>query len=636
MFANSKTTFAPNSKYNPTKRSQMNIITRSNEASKDKRPINSGQTKQADHRDENYITSRVFSNCRLGNNQKEYYSKYNMAPSDISNYQNIHNRNNLYRKISNVSKNDLSLNKTSENYFLDLEEGKENIRMHEDITLPKTQTIKLSDINCSNLGKNLALKGIIRGPNNAEKTTLTRQSTSITVDKFNQTTNKRGFEKNNKRSYLDYMKKSRATNITNPSFVNTKQRQNMTFNDEEDFQAKDFIQMKQTENISHNPQRSLPKSTNDLDDQEKAEVIKIKNLKLSDLNMSHKMPLNNMDQVNNLRKSFQTYNKQEIDRKQYSKSISKTNTLNTKFFAKKLGNFNMRNCETVTDRNPFEPLLKPNIKNINDYAFSKVIGKGSYAMVRQATHKKTKTVVAIKTYEKSKQCDPLKKAAVDREIKILQQLNHENIIGYVDCYYDKLQINLVLEFPGQRSLYEYVKSSSSKKIDEGECKLIFKQILTSVHYLHCLSIGHRDIKMENILYTKAGVIKLIDFGFAVQTKDKLRTYCGTPTYMAPELVKKTNYFGADVDKWALGVLLYRMLTGIYPFRASKDRELFKKITAGNYDTKLLSTPESINLIGKLLKINPSERADCKELLSHPWFQTEKQYKIDEFYKTTQN
>lgn len=79
---------------------------------------------------------------------------------------------------------------------------------------------------------------------------------------------------------------------------------------------------------------------------------------------------------------------------------------------------------------------------------------------------------------------------------------------------------------------------------------------------------------------------MIDFGFAVMSSSALRTFCGTPTYMAPELVKKTDYYGHNVDKWALGVLIYRMVTGLYPFRAGKDRELYKKITSGVYEQKL--------------------------------------------------
>ena len=637
MLGPSKTPYQNNSKFNNTKRSQMNIVTRSNETSKDKRALNSSQTRVCNTKDEINITSRVFSNCNIGDKKKQYYSKYKKPLLDASNIQNINSvnsRENLYRKISHASKNEAWINKTSDNYIVDFEECKENIKSNADLTVPKTLSVKLSDINSSMLGRNLALKGIIRNQNTTETTNLTRQSTSVTVDKSEK--DPKTYDKEKKRSYLDYMAKSRMNNLKMQSLQCQQRKKNTRLDDETDCDAKDFMAMKQAEAVSQaDTISSMPNRVLNNLKEKKAEVVKIKNLKISDLNINQKSPINNCEHVNELRNSYMNQYRRpnpEANRTLYSKSFSRKNTMNTQFFSKKSQNLTIKHSNTISERMAYEPVQKPIIKNINDYQFNRVLGKGSYAQVRLATHKKDKSVVAIKTYEKSKQLDPLKKGAVDREIKLLQQLDHENIIKYIDCYYDKLQINLLMEYPGQRSLYEYVKTLNGK-IDEGEAKLIFHQIFKAVHYLHCLSISHRDIKLENILYTKAGVIKLIDFGFAVQSKDKLRTFCGTPTYMAPELVKKSNYFGPDVDRWALGVLIYRTLTGIYPFKAQKDRDQFKKINSGVYDMKLLPNTQVRDLIAKLLKVNPTERPDCKELLSHPWFKQEKRYNLDEFYRS---
>ena len=221
-------------------------------------------------------------------------------------------------------------------------------------------------------------------------------------------------------------------------------------------------------------------------------------------------------------------------------------------------------------------MIKEPDNKIEEYVFSKILGKGSYAIVKLAHHKKTGDIIAIKTYDKIRLCDPLKKASVDREIKILKSIEHPNIIKYIDCFDNKRQLHLIMEYAGQRSLYEYIKANHNRCLEEQgkpfwlsnkqEAKGIFRQIVEAISYLHKKSIAHRDLKLENIIFTSKEQVKIIDFGFSIQSNSKLRTFCGTPTYMAPELVRKSEYWGHKVDVWALGVLLYRMLTGIYPFR----------------------------------------------------------------------
>ncbi len=127
---------------------------------------------------------------------------------------------------------------------------------------------------------------------------------------------------------------------------------------------------------------------------------------------------------------------------------------------------------------------------------------------------------------------------------------------------------------GTTSLHEYVKSKSGKILIDEELRFIFKQICGAVNYCHSQNIIHRDIKMENILINEQRQIKLIDFGFSVQIglENKLTVYCGTPSYMAPEIHSKKDYFGPPVDVWALGVMLYVMSCGRFPFKGKLIRK----------------------------------------------------------------
>ena len=138
-----------------------------------------------------------------------------------------------------------------------------------------------------------------------------------------------------------------------------------------------------------------------------------------------------------------------------------------------------------------------------------------------------------------------------------------------------------MDFVKGMSLKEFTKMQRDNAVKLATARRIFKQLAEGIYYLHSRNIAHRDIKLDNVLIEETTrAIKLIDFGFSVVTPSdggKLKIFCGTPSYMAPELVRKHSYDGKQVDMWALGVLLYVMLTGVLPFRGSTEKELFDKI-----------------------------------------------------------
>lgn len=149
-----------------------------------------------------------------------------------------------------------------------------------------------------------------------------------------------------------------------------------------------------------------------------------------------------------------------------------------------------------------------------------------------------------------------------------------------------------MEYVKGGSLHFYLKQHANRRLPEDEAKRIFKQVVEGIRYLHNRCISHRDIKLENLLLDDDNNIRIIDFGFStcIPLDRKVKMFCGTPSYMAPEIVNKTEYCGPPADIWALGVLLFTLLCGGFPYRGSTDAELYSKISNAEYrinpDTKL--------------------------------------------------
>jgi serine/threonine protein kinase len=166
------------------------------------------------------------------------------------------------------------------------------------------------------------------------------------------------------------------------------------------------------------------------------------------------------------------------------------------------------------------------------------------------------------------------------------------------------------------SLLSFLKSKPYRKIDESDCKSIFSQIMKGINYLHTKSICHRDIKLENIIIDDKHNIKLIDFGFgATGIKSKLLNFfCGTPSYMPPEIVLKKDYIGSNADIWSIGILLFTLLCGSFPFRGLSEKELYSKIIKGSFSIPDHISCEAKNLIQKILIVNPVNRINSRDVI----------------------
>ncbi|TNV74080.1 hypothetical protein FGO68_gene9822 [Halteria grandinella] len=262
-----------------------------------------------------------------------------------------------------------------------------------------------------------------------------------------------------------------------------------------------------------------------------------------------------------------------------------------------------------------------NVK-LSRYILGKQIGQGAYAVVRVATNKSDNKKYAIKVYDKSKLTDSNRQRSVRREIKLLQKMNHPNIVKIYEAFETDEYVYLVMEYVGGGSLHSYLREKQNRRLEESDAKRIFKQILTALHYCHRKSIAHRDIKLENILLDDSGTVKLIDFGFStcIPNDKKIKMFCGTPSYMGPEIVAKEDYAGPPADIWASAVLLYALLNGCFPFRGATDKELYRRIQRGTFELHNQSVSDQfVMLLKRMLNIVADERPSAEEVLKDPWF-----------------
>ncbi|XP_053333972.1 LOW QUALITY PROTEIN: serine/threonine-protein kinase NIM1 [Clarias gariepinus] len=257
-------------------------------------------------------------------------------------------------------------------------------------------------------------------------------------------------------------------------------------------------------------------------------------------------------------------------------------------------------------------------KRVGFYKVCGDIGCGNFSKVKLAFHALTKDKVAIKVLDKMR-LDLQTQRMLFREISIMESLFHPNILRLYEVMEVPSRLYLVLEYAGGGDLHARI--SSQGKISDLESKLVFAQILSAVKYMHDNNIIHRDLKAENILFTSNSCIKVADFGFSTKINNcsqMLDTFCGSPPYAAPELFKDEAYMGPPVDVWAMGVLLFFMVTGTMPFRADTLRKLRHCVLQGVYVLPTWVSAPCQRLIEGILKPEPTERCALDQMLGCEW------------------
>lgn len=259
-----------------------------------------------------------------------------------------------------------------------------------------------------------------------------------------------------------------------------------------------------------------------------------------------------------------------------------------------------------------------------------ILGTGYHGSVRSCVDRTTGRKFAVKSISKN---DPkVKPGALVREIMLLQEMDHDNIINLVDLFEDQDYVHLVTDLCTGGELFDRIVERSTNPtggtncFSEEEASKTVYQILKAVQYMHKQGVVHRDIKPENILLeTKEedSSIKIIDFGLARKhdvAEPPMSTIVGTPYYIAPEVLRK--HYTKSCDVWSTGVVAYILLCGYPPFNGANNREVHDSVLTGQYsfpreDWKLVSK-EARDFIRKMLKMNVERRMTIDEALAHPW------------------
>jgi len=256
------------------------------------------------------------------------------------------------------------------------------------------------------------------------------------------------------------------------------------------------------------------------------------------------------------------------------------------------------------------------------YIIQDELGRGAFSIVKLAVEKSTGIKYAVKIINKSKVEQDLARLAT--EMEILKKVQHPNIIALKEIIDTKSCLFIVTEVVSGGELFDKIVELG--QYTEKDASILVSKIVSAIDYLHSINIVHRDLKPENLLLKDSesiSEVKLADFGLSkiVGTKVMMQTACGTPGYVAPEVLTAQGY-DKEVDMWSIGVITYILLCGFPPFYNENLPELFEQILKAEYDF-----PEEYwkdiseggkDFIRKLLVVDPSKRLTSKQALNHSW------------------
>lgn len=255
------------------------------------------------------------------------------------------------------------------------------------------------------------------------------------------------------------------------------------------------------------------------------------------------------------------------------------------------------------------------------YELGRVLGHGTFAKVYHARHLKSGKSVAMKVVGKEKVIQVGMMEQVKREISVMKMMKHPNIVELHEVMASKSKIYFSMEYVRGGELFAKV---SKGRLKEDVARAYFQQLISAIDFCHSRGVYHRDLKPENLLLDEEGNLKVTDFGLSALSQhlrqDGLfHTTCGTPAYVAPEVIGKKGYDGAKADLWSCGVILYVLLAGFLPFQDDNVVAMYKKIYRGDFKCPPWFSSDARRLVTKLLDPNPSSRITISKIMETSWF-----------------
>ncbi|PKU83265.1 CBL-interacting protein kinase 18-like [Dendrobium catenatum] len=255
------------------------------------------------------------------------------------------------------------------------------------------------------------------------------------------------------------------------------------------------------------------------------------------------------------------------------------------------------------------------------YELGRLLGQGTFAKVYHARNIKTSHSVAIKVIEKEKVFKAGLIEQIKREISVLRLVRHPNIVQLYEVMASKSKIYFVLEYVKGGELFNKI---SKGRLKEDVARKCFQQLISAVDFCHSRGVYHRDLKPENLLLDENENLKISDFGLSALAESKrqdglLHTACGTPAYVAPEVINRKGYDGAKADLWSCGVILFVFMAGYLPFHDPNLMEMYRKIGNAEFKCPNWFLSDVRKLITRILDPNPETRVSIEKIKENSWF-----------------